>query len=219
MDYNLLKNSVIFRDIPENEIPALLKCLDYREKSCENGETIFRAGERLSRIGLVLSGSVNIESYDFLGVKNIFAHLSEGETFGEAYALAGSEILTVNAVAADKCTILLLDAEKIFSTCGHTCPYHSRLVQNLLLETARKNLRLTEKITYTSPKTIRARLISYLSAQSAKQGGYSFEIPFSRQQLADYLSVDRSALSAELGKMRNEGIIDFHKNSFRLKNG
>lgn len=217
MNYQLLKKSRLFGDIDENELGRLLGCLEYAEKDFEKDEIIFRAGEKLSRIGVVLRGSVNIESYDFLGEKSIFAHLWEGDIFGEAYALAGNEPLTVNAAAAESCTVLLLNAGKILKACPAACPCHSLIIRRLLIETAEKNLRLSEKITHTSPKTIRARLISYLSAQAAKQGKNSFLIPFNRQQLADYLSADRSALSAELGKMRDEGIIDFHKNSFTLK--
>lgn len=153
---------------------------------------------------------------NFWGNKSILNHIRPGGIFAEAYACVPAQPMLVNAVAASPAEILFLDVRKILQVCSNSCSFHSRLICRLVSIIAQKNLQLSQRILHTAPKTIRERLISYLSAQSLLLGLKSFSIPFNRQQLADYLNVDRSALSNELSKMQKDGILKYDKNHFEL---
>ena len=159
-------------------------------------------GETTAAVGLVLSGSVHIIQEDFWGERQILNDCGEGQLFGESYACIQSEPLMVSVIAAEKSEVLFLDINKVMTVCSSACTFHSRLIRNLLSIIAGKNLMLTRKIDHMGRKTIREKVLAYLSFHATKQGSRTFEIPFNRQQLADYLSVDRSALSAELSKMQ-----------------
>ena len=210
MDHKLLENSPLFKDVAPKEIDAMLQCLGTEEKEYEKGEIIFHAGDVIHSIGLVLTGRVQIENDDLWGNKSGFA-------FAESYACLPGEPLMVSAIAAEPSRILFLDTGRVLTAYPSACSHHSRLVQNLLYISSQKNLNLSRRIFHTSSKSIRSRLLSYLSFQAAKAGSQDFYIPFNRQQLADYLSIDRSAMSAELSKMRKEGILETDKNHFVLK--
>jgi len=167
-------------------------------------------------MGFILSGRVEISRDDFWGNRQVLGHGETGELFGEAYACMPGEVLMVNVVAAEKSRILFLDLGRILNVCTPACSHHNRLIHNLFFISARKNLLLSRRIFHTTPKSIRGRLLSYLSAQSAAANSLDFTIPFNRQQLADYLNVDRSALSAELSKMQREGLLTTERNHFTL---
>lgn len=217
MDYQFLSQTVLFRGSEPEQVKEMLKCFYAREKHYQKGEIVLYMGDLVKDLGIVLSGSVTIERDDLWGNRSIFGHAEPGQIFAETYACVSEEPLMVNVVADQDSDILFLDIGRVLTTCQTTCTHHSQLIRNLLLASARKNLGLSERIMHTSPKSIRGRLISYFSAQAARAGSQSFAIPFNRQQLADYLEVDRSALSAELGKMKREGLLDFWKNQFELK--
>lgn len=217
MDYQFLSRTVLFRGSEPEQVKEMLKCFYAREKHYQKGEIVLYMGDLVKDLGIVLSGSVTIERDDLWGNRSIFGHAEPGQIFAETYACVSEEPLMVNVVADQDSDILFLDIGRVLTTCQTTCTHHSQLIRNLLLASARKNLGLSERIMHTSPKSIRGRLISYFSAQAARAGSQSFAIPFNRQQLADYLEVDRSALSAELGKMKREGLLDFWKNQFVLK--
>ena len=223
MDYKLLENAPLFKDVPPEEINVMLQCLGTEERDYDKGETIFHAGDVIHNIGLVLTGRVQIENDDVWGNKSVMESVGPGFAFAESYAclpgepLMPGESLMVNVEAAEKCRILFLDIGKILNVCTPACSHHNRLIQNLLYISSQKNLNLSRRIFHTSSKSIRGRLLSYLSFQASKAGSRDFCIPFNRQQLADYLSIDRSAMSAELGKMRKEGILETDKNHFVLK--
>lgn len=217
MDLSFVSKTALFKGISENEISHLLKCLNAYEKHFSKNEIIYYAGDTASDIGLILNGSVNIIINYYWGTSSILGHIEKGEIFAETYAALGKTPLICDVVSdCNDCNVLFFSFKSFLSTCGSDCSYHKSLIENLLRLSAGKNLSLSEKIFYTAAKSIRGRLLSYLSAQSAKVKSLSFEIPFSRQQLADYLNVDRSALSNELGKMQREGILNFHKNKFTL---
>lgn len=216
MDTKLLVNSLLFRGNTETEIASMLNCLGSRLKAFKKGELIFHAGEILEHIGIVISGHVHIEIDDFWGNKSIMNIIEPGQIFAEAYACTPGEPLMVNAAAASECEILFLNIKKILQTCSSSCIHHNRLIQNLLTIMAQKNLQLSRRMLHTAPKTIRERLLAYLSFQALRQNSHRITIPFNRQQLADYLNVDRSALSNELGKMHRDGILEVHKNQFIL---
>jgi CRP-like cAMP-binding protein len=217
MDYRFLTNTMLFRGTSEEEAKGMLKCLGTFERRFEKGKIIYRAGECVSNMGLVLSGSVNISIDDMWGKSTILVHADPGQLFAETYACIPGEPLMVNVTASEKADILFLNAAKLMTTCKNACPYHNRLIQNLLQISAVKNLALSRRSVHTSPKSIRGRLVSYLSEQAKRSGSYQFTIPFNRQQLAEYLGVDRSAMSNELSKMQKDGIVDFDRNRFTLK--
>ena len=215
MDLQNLENTELFRGASRAELEEMLRCLDTEIRRYRKGETILRMGDRTRRLGLVLSGGVTLENDDAWGKRTVLGHVGEGEVFAETYACLPDQPLMVNAVAAAETRVLFLDVGRLFS--GQPGCVHQRvLVRNLLNITARKNLALSRRSFYTSSRTIRERLLSYLSDQAVLQGSDRFSIPFDRQGLADYLGVDRSALSNELSKLRREKLVYTEKNQFHL---
>ena len=214
MNYSLLAATPLFRGITQTEIESMLICLNAREREYPKDTAILRAGDTTHELGLVLAGSVSIESDDLWGNKTVLDHIGSGCVFAETYACIQGEALMVNVITMEPTTILFLHIGKILEVCQKTCAYHTKLIRNLLSIAAQKNLNLSRRSLHTAPKSIRGRLLSYLSFQAMKQGSRDFYIPFNRQQLADYLNVDRSALSNELGKMQRENLLAINKNHF-----
>lgn len=210
MDCELIGNSELFRNIDISEISELLRKLHAFKREYGRGEYIFREGSYIKNAAILLRGKVCIEKNDLWGTKTMISFVNPGELFGEMYALTENEMMMVDAVAVEQSEIIFLDLSNA-GTIGNGI-----FVTNLMHDIAERTLQLTRKIMHTSYKTIRGRVSSYLSYMSKKTGARCFTIPFSRQQMADYLGVDRTALSAELGKMRDEGLISFYKNSFKI---
>ena len=217
MNSEFLCGTPLFGGIRKEEINGLLKCLNAFTKKYGKGEYIYCCGDTAENIGLVLSGAVIIKNDDFWGNQSVLAHIAAGQVFAESYALIKNQPLLVDAVAASKTEVLFINGEKINSPCGEVCSCHKKLTDNLLRISALKNVRLSRRILYTSSKTIRGRLMSFLSDEAREQGSREITVPFDRQQLADYLNVERSALCAQLSKMQRDGILEYHKNSFVLK--
>lgn len=217
MDYLFLSKTVLFRGISPEEVKSMMSCLQAFTKSYPRGTIIHHAGNAIHSVGMVLSGSVSIESDDIWGNKSILDRVAPGQIFAENYACLPNELLMVNVVAVEPTEILFLNTEKMFTVCSNTCMFHSKLIRNMLSISAQKSLNLSRRIMHTSSKSIRGRLLSYLSFQATKHGSLEFEIPFNRQQLADYLSVDRSAMSNELSKMQRDGLLKVERNRFILQ--
>lgn len=213
----LLKNTKLFEGITEAEIETVLGCLSACVMSYKKGDIVFHRGERITSVALLLEGGIHIQKEDYWGNLSILNEISEGDIFGEVYACLGNDKILNHAVAVKPSVVLFLDVGRILTLCPSACRFHGRLVQNLLSVLALKNKMLTQKLEHMSQRTTREKLLSYLSEQSLRTGSSSFTIPFNRQQLADFLSVDRSAMSNELSKMRDEGILLFEKNHFVLK--
>ena len=205
----------LFQGITENEWNEMQNCSCMRQQSFEKNELIFRMGESVREIGIVLTGSVNIENVDFWGNKSLLSNISAGQVFAETYAFC-QEPLMVNAVAAEYTNLLFLNLETLMQPRYQDTLWTDKIMQNLLRISIYKNLILSNRIFCTTPKTIRGRLLIYLSSQASKAESTVFQIPFNRQELADYLNLDRSTLSKELGKMRDEGILEFRKSQFVL---
>ncbi len=212
----LIKNAPLFRGVGETEAEAMLGCLSPSFQSYQKGAYIYRQGESITRMGMVLSGGVHIQEEDFWGNRSIIAHAGPGQSFGEVYACLRGESLRFSVIAAESCSVMFLDAMRLLSTCGASCRFHNQVIQNLLAEMARHNAELAAKLSHLSQRTTRGKLLSYLSEQSLRQGSASFDIPYNRQQLADYLCVDRSAMSNELSRLRDEGVLEFERNHFHL---
>ena len=195
----------------------MLSCLETREERFPKDTFLLRTGDTAESIGLVLSGSALVVQEDIWGNRNILSKAGPGQTFAAAYACAPGSLLNVSVLAETPVTAMFLNVKRVLNVCPSACEHHSRIIRNLLGELAEKNLRFGEKLTHMGQRTTRAKLMSYFSAEAQRLGSYEFDIPFSRQQLADYLAVERSGLSLELGKMRSEGLLDFHKSHFILK--
>ena len=217
-DYlSVIRSSQLFSGVSEEEVIAMLSCLKAERKDFPKDAFLLRAGDTAESIGLVLSGSVLVIQEDIWGNRSILSKAGPGQTFAEVFACAPGAVLNVSVEAESAVTVMFLHIKRVLSVCPSACSHHSRIIRNLLGELAEKNLRLNEKLTHMGQRTTRAKLMSYFSAEAQRRGGYEFDIPFSRQQLADYLGVERSGLSMELGKMRDEGLLDFHKSHFLLK--
>lgn len=212
----IILKSKIFKNIEENEVDLLLKCINNYRKTFKKGEIILREGEKTEYMGIVITGSVVVERADLWGNNTVLGVISPGGIFAETYAILNDEPLMINVYANENTEILFLRTNEIFKTCEKSCNFHDQLILNLIRIASFKNLNLSRKILHTGPKTIRGKLLSFFSEWVKKENSLSFSIPYNRQQLADYLSVDRSAMSNELSKMQKEGILEFKKNKFKI---
>ena len=212
----IIGSSQLFKGIAEEETKAMLSCLDARKEHFGKGSYILRAGDATESLGLILEGRVLVVQEDFWGNRNIVTSSGPGQTFAETFACASGSVLNVSVVADVPVTVLFLNVKRILRTCSSVCQHHNRMIRNLLSDLAEKNLYFNENLTHLGQRTTRMKLLSYLSAAAQSKNSVEFDIPFSRQELADYLSVERSGLSRELCKMKEEGLLDFHKNHFVL---
>ena len=216
-NFSVIRSAPLFSGISEEELTAMLSCLRAEKKDFPKEAFILRAGDTADAIGLVLSGTVLIVQEDIWGNRNILSKAGPGQTFAAAYACAPGSRLNVSVIAETPVTALFLNVKRVLNVCPSACSHHSRIIRNLLGELAEKNLRFNEKLTHMGQRTTRSKIMSYLSAEAQRLGTYEFDIPFSRQQLADYLAVERSGLSLELGKMKKDGLLDYNKNHFVLR--
>lgn len=215
--YNQIKNSTLFFGMSDEELKGLLECFHARIKSFDAGEMIIRQGDIITNLYLVLEGKVNIEKDTYWGRRIIVSKLSVNDNIAMAFVASKALESTIDAVAADKTKLLLLNYEKCTSMCQNACTRHKVLINNMFEILSKENLELLQKIENVSQKSIRDKLLTYLSNEARKNKNNSFEIPFNRQDLADYLNIDRSAMSFELSKLQKEGMIRYEKNKFILK--
>lgn len=212
----ILKRTQMFAGVGDDEIAAMLSCLGARLFTYKKGEYVLRQGEHLSDIIVLTEGNLHIQKDDYWGNRSILGQIAVGEMFGEAYVAPESGALLNDVVAVEDSTVIFFDVKKIITTCSSACRFHAVVVQNLFFAISEKNRKLVQKLGHMSKRSTREKLISYLSEESKQKNSSSFTIPFNRQQLADFLSVDRSAMSNELCKMRDEGLLVFNKNQFTL---
>ena len=202
-----LTQTSLFSGISQADLSNLLSCLAAVERRYSKGTVILAEGEPTQWMGLVLEGRAIISCADVWGKSSILGFAEPGAVFGEAYACVPGEALLISVCAAEETRVLFLNVGKLLTVCGNACPFHAQLIRNLLSISAGKNLQLSRRIFHTTPKSIRGRLQSYFSECAKKSGSLTFTLPFNRQQLADYLGVDRSAMSSELSKMQRDGLI------------
>ncbi len=214
--FNVLKKSPLFYNIAEKDLEIMLNCLSVQEKTYPKNTFIFNDGDNVSTVGIVLRGSVHIIKEDFWGNRRIISQIGISDIFAETFSCAQVEKIPVSIVTNEKTEIMLIDYKRIINTCSSSCLFHSYLIQNMLKIIANKNILLTQKIEHITQRTTREKLISYLSAQAKISNHHTFTIPFNRQELADYLSVDRSAKSSELSKLQKEGLLKFECNTFKF---
>lgn len=213
---SVLSQCPLFHGIHANEIQSMLGCLDAKVLPISKGEPVFLEGSPAQLVGVVLSGGVQVVQDDYYGNRSVLSILQPGDSFGEAFSCAGLEKLPVSVYAVKDGEVLLLDCRRILTLCSHTCRFHSLLIQNLLQGLAQKNLSFTQKVRYMSQKTTKDKLMTYLLDQAKQQESSEFVIPCDRQTLADYLGVERSAMSAELGKLKRIGWLETKGSWFRL---
>lgn len=217
MEYiGILEKCPLFDGISAAEYPKLLACLHAKTRNYRKNEMIFTEGEKARYIGVVLHGSVQISRTDYFGNRSILATVETAELFGESFACAEVAAIPICAEAQTDTTVLLLEFQKLADTNAPVCGLHGKLIFNLLKITASKNLLLHQKLEITAKRTTKEKLMAYLLLQAKKADSRCFTVPFDRQALADYLEVDRSGLSAEIGKLRRAGVLKCSKNRFEL---
>ena len=212
-----LVEAELFSGLSDEEITTLLQCLKAVRRSYKKGEVILAEGSVTENIGVVLSGRLIIYGTDAWGNTSVFGSIAPGAVFAEVYACKPGQPLLVKAPAGEDSEILFKNEGSVLTSCSNACPFHARLARNLLTVCAHKSLQLSQRMQHTSSKTIRGRLMSYFSECAKREGSNSFSIPYNRQQLADYLNVDRSTMCSELSKMQKAGLIEYEKNRILLK--
>ena len=212
----ILRKCPLFFNIDDESLLRMLTCLGARIDFFDKKYTIFKEGSPAKYIGIVLSGSVQMIQIDYYGNRSILAEIDASHIFAEAFACAEVQTLPVSVIANEPCEVMFIECGHILHTCSNNCGFHQQLIYNLMKELAEKTLTFHQKVEVTSKRTTREKLMTYLSIESKKASSNSFDIPFDRQELADYLEVDRSGLSAEISKLRNEGILESNKNHFKL---
>jgi len=214
--FDVIRKCPLFNGIEDKDLLGLMTCLDAKVMSFEKKYTIFTEGSQAKYLGIVLSGSAQIVQIDYYGNRSILCGIEVSELFGEAFACAGTEAIPVSVIANEACEVLLIDCNRVLHTCSNSCSFHQTLIFNLMKDIATKAILFQQKIEIISKRSTREKLLAYLNVQARKAGKRSFDIPFDRQELADYLEVERSGLSAEISKLRKEGILKSNKNSFEL---
>lgn len=212
----ILKQVAIFQNVSDKNIQNMLKCLGAYEQVYKKNDILVLSGDKISSVGIILSGSAQIVKEDIMGNRNIVSEINTADMFGEAFACANVGKSPVTVLTTTGCSVMYIQFSRIITTCSSACSFHTKLIENMLSLIARKNIFLNNKIDILSQRSTREKLMAYFTMQMQKEGKNRFKIAFSRDELADFLCVNRSALSRELSKMRNEKILDFDKNEFEI---
>lgn len=214
--FEVLRKCPLFDNIDDDDLEPMMSCLGAKVIKYNKRETVMEEGEPAEYIGIVLSGSVQIVRVDYYGNRSIVTSVYASEIFAESFACAGVKNIPIDVVATEDSKIMLIDCHRVITLCSNSCAFHGQMIFNLLKIVANKNLAFNQKIEITSQRTTRDKLMTYLMQQAKKKGANSFKISYDRQELADYLEVDRSGLSAEISKLRREGIIESKRSWFKL---
>ncbi|MBE6635818.1 MAG: Crp/Fnr family transcriptional regulator [Ruminococcaceae bacterium] len=212
----ILKNCPLFKGIADEEIVRMLTCLGAKIQPYDKKLTVMDMGESARDIGIVISGSVQEIRIDYYGNRSILSRAKESDIFAEEFSCAGLSSIPVSFVTDKPSEIMTIDCNHIMHTCSNNCGFHQQLIYNLMKNLAAKSVNFHHRLEVTSQRTTREKLLSYLELKANELGTQSFDIPYDRQELADYLEVDRSGLSAEIGKLRREGVIECRKNHFEI---
>lgn len=213
---NTVLNCPLFAHIEADQLRSLLQCLGAEKFTYKKDEFILKVNEKADYVGVVVSGGCHVIQEDFWGNRTILTHAAVSDIFGEAFSCAETERLPISVIATESTEIMLLQCKRIITVCPSSCHFHTQMISNMLQILARKNIMLTEKMGHLSKRTTRAKILSFFSAKAIEMKSNQIIIPFNRQELADYLSVERSALSRELSAMKKDQLIDYTKNRFVL---
>lgn len=214
--FEVLRKCPLFNDVSDENLLPMLSCLGATVKTYDKKETVISEGESAKHVGIVLSGTVQIVQIDYFGNRTIVAHMGASELFGESFSCADVESVPVDVIAVEDAEIMFVDSKRIIKSCSNACSFHQQIIYNLMKIIATKNLLFHQKISITSKRSTKEKLMAYLLIQAKKNNSNSFKIPYDRQELADYLGVERSGLSAEISKLCKEGILISRKNEFTL---
>lgn len=214
--FETLRHCSLFDNISDDNLIALLGCLGAKTATYNKNEIIISEGDSTHYFGIVLSGAVQLSQNDLFGNRSIISKISTAQLFGEAFVCAETETIPMDITASEPCEIMFIDYRRIIHTCCNACEFHTQIIYNMMKNIALKNIHFYQKLQITAKRTTREKLMEYLMQQAKNAGSNAFEIPFDRQSLADYLEVDRSGLSAEISKLRKEGILINHKNHFEI---
>ena len=214
--FPVLKKCPLFQSIADEDLDRMLHCLGARVETFDKKYTIFAEGNQIHHIGIVLSGSMQVIQIDYYGNRSLLYEMAASEIFAEEFACAEADELPVTVVANEACEVMLIDCRHILHTCANNCGFHQQLIFNMMKDLALKTISFHHRAEIISKRSTREKLMAYLMLQAKKANSNSFEVPFDRQELADFLEVDRSGLSVEISKMKREGIIDNQKNHFVL---
>lgn len=210
----VLKKNKLFSGLQETEISTVLNCLGSRKRSYPKGEFIFLAEQSQPAVGIMISGKAHVLKENVMGDSTIIGILNPGDMFGETFACMGKKVMPVTVAALEKSEILWLDLKRIVCTCQSACSFHQQLILNLLRIVAEKNAMLNKKMSYITHKTIRGRLEAYFYDLMDCSGSFKFVVPLNRNEMSDYLCIDRSAMCREISKMKSEGILDYKGQNF-----
>lgn len=213
---NEIKEHPLFEGIIAEDLSAMLHCLGSYTRTYKKGEIVILTEQTVNCVGIILKGKIHMVKENADGTQALLVQMQKGELFGETFACGSNKSSKVTFVTVTSCRVLLLPFHKILHICSSSCVFHHRMVENMVRLICEKNVQLMEKVEVSSRKTLREKILTYLMLQSEKQGKKEFTIPLGRIELAEYLCADRSALSRELRKMEEEGIINYEKNTFRL---
>lgn len=214
--FDILNNCPLFKGIANADIPGLLTCLGASVRSVAKDCQILTEGDPASFVGILLSGSGEIVNQDIYGNRSIISRIQSGELFGESFACAGTQALPVSVIACQPCDVMLIDCRRITTSCTNACSFHNRMIFNLLQIVASRNLEFHQKLEIMSQRSTRDKLMTYLLSEAKRTGSKQFTIPYNRQALADYLGVERSAMSVELSKLQKDGILKTNRSHFIL---
>ena len=214
--FTILESCPLFAAVERENYDRMLRCFDAHVVKFRKNRPVFMEGEPAKWVGIVLTGAVQIIREDYMGNRTILSMAGPGQLFGEGFACAGVESLPVSMVTATDSEIMLIECSHVLTVCHNVCQHHTQMIQNLLHSVAQSNLRLSEKIEILSKRTTREKLMAYLMSEAKTHGSNEFNIPYDRQELADFLGVERSALSTVIGKLREDGIIQADRGRFRL---
>lgn len=215
--WHVLSQCPLFEGIGYRDLKTMMSCLNGKISTVTKGNPVFLEGDEAQLVGVVLSGAIQVIKDDYYGNRSVLSILQPGESFGEVFACAGLDTMPVSVIAYKDSDILLLDCRHVLNMCSHSCQFHNLLIQNLLKGIAQKNIAFTKKIRYMSKKTTKEKLMSYLLDQAKLHDNLEFVIPYDRQALADYLGVERTAMSAEISKLKKAGVLDTKGSWFCLK--
>lgn len=204
----------LFENVRNNEVLELLKCIGIKTKVFKKDAIILKQGNKIDFLGVILSGNAIISKTDSMGNKTIVEELKMNDIFGHNIVCCGLNKSPVDITSTKECEILFLPFEKVVTPCEKLCPYHLQLIKNVMKMISKRNSLLNDKIDIIAQKTTRDKILALLDAYREEKG--VFTIPYSREEMAKFLCVDRSAMSRELCKMRDEGILKFHKNKFEI---
>ena len=213
---DVLKKCRLFDDIGDDNLMAMLSCLRAKVRYFGKNQSIMSEGERAADIGIMLKGKAQLIRDDYYGNRSIIANIQPSQLFAESFVCAGAETVPIDVVATEDSEVMLIHGDHILHTCSNSCNFHNQMIFNLMRIVASKNIIFDQKMEITSRRTTREKLMTYLMQQAKAHKSDSFTVPYDRQELADYLEVDRSGLSAEISKLRREGVLECRKNEFKL---